>query len=127
MCTVLARKNCHLLGLLEFDVILSQNVVHLGLSPLAPLTCLTVVVVLIVQETDELHSCIVTAASPLVEECKTALGLFLLPCLEALAHTVVVPEVIEYILVLALCISYHLNKVKVGVFLIDNCPHNACA
>ena len=124
--TVLACKNCVLGIFLVLDIVLSENVIHLLLSPFAPLAWLAVIYVLIIDEADELHSSIVTAAAPCVKVSKSAGSLLLLPCLEALAYAVVVPEVVENILVLALCVSDLLNEVELRVLLVYYSPHNAC-
>ena len=126
MCTVSTCENCLLGSFFISNIVLTKNVVHLLLSPLAPLTRLTIVLVLVINKTDHLHSGIVTAASPLIEISKTAFCLELLPCLKALAYTVIIPEIIEYVLVLSLCVSDFLNEVKFWVLLINCSPHNTC-
>ena len=107
------------------DIVLTENEVHLLFSPFAVFARFIIVVVLVDNHENELHSGVVSCAAPFVEVSVTALGFSVFPRSVALSKAVIVPEIVKDILVFALSISDLLNKVEFGVFLIYNSPHNS--
>ena len=100
--------------------IVAHDVLHLPFCPLAVFARLSVIVVLVYKHSNELHSCIVSCRTPYLKECISAC------CFKALVyrHTLFnfIPEIVKYILVLALCFSYLVYKVYLRVFLVDYSP-----
>ena len=121
---VSAGEHGLLFSLLVGDVVVTEDVVDLALCGLAPLTRLAVVVVLVVNCTDQRKCGCIAAASPNIDEYHALLGGLLLEGLEDLADAVIVPEIIEDVLILALCVADLLHHVKLRMLLVDDSPED---
>ena len=127
VATVSSCQNRLLFGFLVGNIVVAEDIVDLLSAEFAPLARLAVVMVLVIHSAAECECRSITAAAPDVDKDHALRCRFTLVSAQDLADAVVIPEVIEYILVFALCISDLLHHIKLRVLLIDRSPEDRSA